>query len=53
MCKVKVNNKPEDTEKYIVARYVAGELWYWGSWDDYKSAKKVADDYENGIVVES
>ena len=49
---VEVQNMPEETEQYIVARYVAGELWYWGSWDNRKSAQNVADTFENGIVVE-
>lgn len=52
MCKVKVNNKPEDTEKYIVARLSDGELWYWGSWDDKVTATRVASTFKNGVVVE-
>lgn len=39
-------------EKFIVARLVNGELWFWGAWDDKKSADKVAQTMQDMIVVE-
>lgn len=49
-----VNNQPDDSRKYIVARYdeFTQALWYWGSWDDLKKAREVAGGFDNGIVVE-
>lgn len=51
MCKVNVNNMPKETEAYVVAKLVDGKLWFWGSWDDRKMAEKVAEEFDNGIVV--
>lgn len=51
-CKVKVYNCPEDAEQYIVARLSNGELWYWCSYEDESEAIEVADEFENGLVVE-
>lgn len=53
LCKVYVNNMPEETEQFVVARLNNGELWYWGSWSDKESAEKVAKTFPNGIVVEN
>lgn len=39
---MKIYNKPEQTEEFIVARDVEGEKWYWGSWDDRDRANEVA-----------
>lgn len=41
-CLVVVNNTDEETEKYIVARPIDSELWFWGSWDDEAKALEVA-----------
>ena len=50
--KVIVNNVPPYAEgKYIVAKAVYGELWFWGAWDDESEAERVAKDFENGFVV--
>ena len=53
-CRVGVINQPDDSRKYIVARYdgVTQALWYYGSWDDLKKAREVAEEFYNGIVVE-
>ena len=51
---VDIRNLPDEQSlcTYIVARYVDGELWYWGSWDDEEIAKKVVhSELDNGIVV--
>lgn len=50
--KVEVNNIPNETSRFVVARFVTNELWYWGSWDNLEEAKRVAEELENGIVVE-
>lgn len=36
----KINNLPKYAEdkKYIVARRVEGELWFWGAYDDPNKA---------------
>ena len=41
---MKINNMPEYAthRKYIVARRVDGELWFWGAWDDRDRANEVA-----------
>lgn len=47
---VKVNNTPNYTEKYIVARVYNSELWYWGSWDVLEDAEEAARNTD-GVVV--
>ena len=49
---VEIMNCEKDTDKYIVARLVMGVLWYWGSWDTEAAAKRVAETFENAIVIE-
>ena len=49
--KVSVFNLPPDYKKYVVARYVDGKLWFWGSWDDKDRADEVAEEI-GGIVTE-
>ncbi len=48
---VNINNVPEDTERYIVARIVEGEMWYWGSWKEKHDAETTAKEID-GIVIE-
>lgn len=50
--KAEVQNVPKDADKYIVARLVMGELWYWGSWETKKAADRVAEQFDNGVVLE-
>lgn len=50
--KVEIQNCPEDTDKYIVARLVMNVLWFWGSWNDKDAAYRVAATFENAIVIE-
>lgn len=47
-----INNVPGYALKYnyIVARFVDGELWFWGAWNDRQTAHHVAE--EIGGVVE-
>lgn len=53
-CRVGVNNQPDEVCKFIVARFdeTTHALWYYGSWDDLKKAREVAEEFYNGIVVE-
>lgn len=39
-----INNLPTyaNEYKYIVARRVDGELWFWGAWNDRNKANEVA-----------
>lgn len=52
-CIVDVENTPKQCEKYIVARYSCLDdgLWFWGSFDNYSEAKKVASDVEGVVCV--
>jgi hypothetical protein len=47
-----VNNVPNETEKYVVARWSdeMRSLWYWGSWDNLEDAEEAAKN-TGGIVV--
>ena len=39
--------------KYIVAKRVNGELWFWGAWNDKNKANAVALELGNGVVVKN
>ena len=47
-----VNNCDIDHDRYVVARLVDGELWFWGSWSDKDAAQRVAWSFDNGVVVD-
>lgn len=47
-----INKVPKNTERFIVARLVMNELWYWGSWDTKEAADRVAAQFDNGVVLE-
>lgn len=48
-----VQNMPkEKTDRYLVARLNMNLLWYWGSWDTKEAAERVAEQFENGVVLE-
>ena len=50
---VKINNMPKDPKKYVVARVVDGELWYYGSFDEEdENRSKLARKEINGIIAE-
>ena len=49
---VKVNNAPNYTERYVVARIFEGELWYWGSWANKDEADEAALNVD-GVVCDS
>ena len=50
--RVNINNLDADHERFVVARLVDNQLWYWGSWSDRNEANKVAESFENGVMVD-
>ena len=48
---VNVNNLPNSYEKYVVARVVDNELWFWGSWEDESEATHVAREIGGVVIV--
>lgn len=46
---MKINNLPTTCKKYIVARYVDGEYWYWGTFEDGAKAERVAVEIDGEI----
>jgi len=53
MMNVHINNLKEYAKeyKYIVAKVIDNELWFWGAWDDLLKAEKVAHELGNAVVV--
>ena len=47
-----VKNLPAITNRYVVARLIEGQLWFWGSWENFDDAFNASVELENGIVVE-
>ncbi|MCQ2609016.1 MAG: hypothetical protein MJ197_10075 [Bacteroidales bacterium] len=53
MLEAKVNNMPEVPRKYVVARVVSNELWFWTTFNDREAAEQSARECsENAIVLE-
>ena len=50
--KVVINNLSNNLERYVVARVVSGNLWYWGSWNKKEDAEEVALTFDNAIVID-
>jgi len=51
--KAMVYNLPKELRPgFVVARQDCGNLWYYGTYDDYRRALEVACDLENGVVLE-
>lgn len=51
-----INNCPDYAKhyKYIVARDVDGEIWFYGAWNDEKEANRVAKELgENAMVLDN
>lgn len=51
---VSVNNVPKyaNDYEYIVARFIDGELWFWGAYGIESAAEEAAEEV-NGIVLRS
>ena len=51
---VEVQNCSKNLDRFVVARAVMGELWFWGSWDTKEKAEQVIadNDFDNGVVIE-
>jgi hypothetical protein len=47
-----VKNVPMDVKRFVVARIVGREAWFWGSWDDENKAREVASEI-GGVVVDA
>ena len=39
---IEIKNLPPYHERYVLARYIDGNYWYWGSWNCEEEAYKVA-----------
>ena len=39
---IEIKNMPPYHERYILAKYIDGNYWYWGSWSSEEEAYKVA-----------
>lgn len=50
--KVLVRNVPNGAQRYIVARLVDSELWYYGGWESENEADRFAKRFENGVSVD-
>ena len=50
---LKINNLPDYAilYKYWVVRYIEGEYWFWGAYDDVSRAGQAALEI-NGIVID-
>lgn len=48
-----IQNMPEYAKnyKYIVARRVDGELYFWGAWNDKDKANSISHELGDGIVI--
>lgn len=48
-----INNLPEYAKeyKYIVARRIDNELWFWGAWDNRNEANNVAIEIDGEVVT--
>ena len=51
---VEVNNTSRSSyeNKFIVARLVYGELWFYGMYETKEEANRVREEFPNGIVLE-
>lgn len=52
MLKAEVNNMPKNPRKYVVAKVVENELWYWMTFDNKFDAERSASEYAEAIVLE-
>ena len=48
----KINNLPNYASEYsmVVARYIDGEYWFWGAYNDGSKAEKVAFEIGGEII---
>ena len=50
-CTVEINNYQETDGKYVVARVVNGELWYWGTYNRDSDAEAAVKEIYPAVVV--
>ena len=48
---VKVKNVAEGKNKFVVAKLVSGELWYYGRYSSEREAADVSNEIQNGLVL--
>lgn len=48
---MKINNLPNKLSKYVVARNVDGEYWFWGTWQDEATAYRVAEEEDGQVFL--
>jgi len=39
---IEIKNLPPYHERYVIAKHIDGNYWYWGSWSSEEEAYKVA-----------
>jgi len=49
---VKIKNMPSNPRKYVVARVVNGELWYYATFDAEDRAEKCRKEFDNALIAE-
>lgn len=50
--RLKINNAPNKLDRFVVARVVDGELWFYGSFDIADRADKARDEID-GLILEA
>ena len=45
-----INNLPTDHKRYVVARIVDGDYWFWGSWDNKEDAQRAVSEISDSII---
>ena len=48
---MKINNLPDKFSKYVVARRVQNEYWFWGTWRDEATAYRVAEEEDGQVFL--
>ena len=48
---MKINNLPDKLSKYVVARRVQNEYWFWGTWRDEATAYRVAEEEDGQVFL--
>ena len=49
---IHINRLEADHERFVVARLIDGELWFWGSFEIKEMADKAAKELKNALVFD-